>query len=265
MRIGIIGAMIEEIEGIHKWRDMQWQRSVTIGQRQYHVGAKEGHEVVLVFSRWGKVASASTATTLIDHFKVDAIIFTGVAGAVSSDLNVGDVVVANETMQHDMNTPGLFGRFVIPLTDQSYFSTHTVLKATADTAVEAALETINSSTALLRAKLQQFKISALPKMVSGTIATGDQFISDVNTGSELVRAVNLLPTLDLKCVDMESGAVGQVCYEHSIPYIVVRVISDKADHSAQVDFLQFVKEFAAPFDQIIIQHFLEALPTTLSS
>src|SRR5437870_1461374 len=101
MKLGIIGAMPQEIDLIveHLDRDQMTE----IAGRAYHEGRFEGVESVVVFSRWGKVAAASTATALIDRFAVDTIIFTGVAGAVSPSLDVGDVVVADRLMQHDFD------------------------------------------------------------------------------------------------------------------------------------------------------------------
>src|SRR5262249_4269300 len=100
-----MGAMPEEIEGLlGELEDVQVTEA---GMRTYHKGNLWGTSVVLVFSRWGKVAAATTATYLIEHFGVSQLIFTGVAGGVDESLRVGDVVVASTLYQHDMDASPL--------------------------------------------------------------------------------------------------------------------------------------------------------------
>ena len=108
MKIGIIGAMAEEVE--HLTRDIENPCSVTVAKRDYTAGTLFGREVVAAFSRWGKVAAAATTTTLIERFAVDLIVFTGVAGAAAPNLEIGDIVVASASMQYDLDAsvlPGL--------------------------------------------------------------------------------------------------------------------------------------------------------------
>src|ERR1035438_10102382 len=121
MKIGIVGAMPQEIDLIRE--DFETDTVSEIAGRAYHEGRFCGVESVLVFSRWGKVAAASTATTLIERFAVDCIIFTGVAGAVSPLLNVGDIVIAYKLLQHDFDVSpsGMFAQFEIPLLGISRF------------------------------------------------------------------------------------------------------------------------------------------------
>ncbi|MBM3184086.1 MAG: 5'-methylthioadenosine/S-adenosylhomocysteine nucleosidase, partial [Chlamydiae bacterium] len=110
--IGIMGAMLEEIA--HLKEAMSISQIHVKGGREYICGKLFGRDVVLVFSRWGKVASALTATTLISTFNVDQIIFTGVAGGAAFHLNIGDVVIGKELYQHDMDASPLFEKFEIP-------------------------------------------------------------------------------------------------------------------------------------------------------
>src|SRR3990167_8956640 len=118
MKIGIMGAMPQEVDSILS--HMTDVNSIERGSRTYHVGKINSHDVVLVFSRWGKVAAATTATTLITEFKIDQLIFTGVAGASSSDLNIGDIVVSSQLYQHDMRSK-FFPDGEIPLTGITLF------------------------------------------------------------------------------------------------------------------------------------------------
>ena len=101
MTIGVIGAMPEEVALLA--RDLEGARPERRGARDYLRGRLHGRDVVVVFSGWGKVASASTATTLIEVFGVEAVVFTGVAGALAADLAVGDVVIGTELLQHDLD------------------------------------------------------------------------------------------------------------------------------------------------------------------
>src|SRR5205823_1183436 len=115
MKLGIIGAMPQEIDEIA--RDFTREQIEIIAGREYHIGQFGEVASVLAFSRWGKVAAAMTATAMIERFGVDLLIFTGVAGAVHPDLNVGDVVIGNSLIQHDFDASlsGMFAQFEIPL------------------------------------------------------------------------------------------------------------------------------------------------------
>lgn len=119
MKIGILGAMTEEIQIIRdKMEDIKIQ---TIAGRDYYTGKLYGFDTVLVFSRWGKVAASSTATSLINVFNVDLIIFTGIAGAVAKELNIGDIIIGDGLYQHDMDARPIFKRYQIPLTESIIF------------------------------------------------------------------------------------------------------------------------------------------------
>src|SRR5262249_34884857 len=111
-KIGVIGAMNQEIALL--LRDMKHVNQETVGKgkgvRTYCHGSLYGKDAILVFSRWGKVASASTVTTLIGMAGVDLILFTGVAGAISADLHIGDVVIGNRLVQHDLDARPLYPR-----------------------------------------------------------------------------------------------------------------------------------------------------------
>jgi adenosylhomocysteine nucleosidase len=245
MKIGIMGAMNEEVAGIIQ--KMSLKIESTIGGRTYYDGRLDNHAVTVVFSRWGKVASAITAANLITQFHVDHIIFIGVAGAADPSLNIGDIVIADQLVQHDMNTVPLFPRFEIPLTNTSYFKANQFLLSYTKTAITQLLPTPGKFTSPL--------FGANTQVREGTTATGDQFMSDAKIVQELLQAIpNLL------CFDMEGAAVAQTCQDFQIPLQVIRIISDKADHSAHVDFPTFIKTLAAPMGEQIIRSVLNLLP-----
>ncbi|MHB8392394.1 MAG: 5'-methylthioadenosine/adenosylhomocysteine nucleosidase [Acidobacteriaceae bacterium] len=257
MKLGIIGAMPEEIVRIAE--DLEHEKTQTIAGREYHIGRFNGIDTVLVFSRWGKVAAAATATALIERFQVDCIIFTGVAGAVSTALQVGDVVIADRLIQHDfdVSAAGMLPKFAIPFLGISYFTVEERLVELARTAAEEYLnlpgppKTSPPPPAKLTAGAMPIRVIPegirTAKVHIGTIASGDQFIAHPEKLETLrVEIPNLL------CVEMEGAAVAQVCHEYQLPYLVIRAISDKADHSAPMDFLTFVNEVARHYSHGIL-------------
>ena len=117
--IGIISAMQEEIQTLLE--NLQNKTTITKGMRTYHKGLLFNKPVVLVFSRWGKVAAATTTTQLINDFEIDEIIFTGVAGSIQNHINIGDIVIGKNLYQHDMDASPLLEPFEIPLLQKKYF------------------------------------------------------------------------------------------------------------------------------------------------
>ncbi|MBI9017573.1 MAG: 5'-methylthioadenosine/adenosylhomocysteine nucleosidase [Phycisphaerae bacterium] len=252
MKIGIMGAMHEEIA---LFRDSMVDVSTQIrGMREYTSGKLAGCDVVVVFSRWGKVAASATATTLIERFDVDMLIFTGVAGAMAAELEVGDIVIADSLIQHDMDVSFLPNtkKFEIPLLGVSNFTVDDIYVQLAQSAAQSYL-TNDLRTNVPENTLVSFNVTE-PKVVVGLIASGDQFIADPAIADKLCSQ---LP--GLQCVEMEGAAVAQVAYEHSIPCIVMRTISDKADHSAAVDFQQFTIDVASHFTCGSVMRLLESL------
>lgn len=246
IKIGIMGAMAQEVA--HLKKSMIIASEETIAGRIYYSGTLIDAEIVLAFSHWGKVAAASTATTLINKFNVDAIIFTGVAGAVSEKLNIGDVVIGTGVYQHDMDARPFFEQFQIPLTNNIVFKLDLNGIDKATKASEFFLSTINHH--IDSNKLTKFFISN-PKVYTGIIASGDRFIADTLTHGNLK-----LPSENVLAVEMEGAAVAQVCNDYNIPFTVIRTISDKADHTASIDCLSFMNEIAGEYSAGIVQRML---------
>lgn len=249
MKIGIMGAMQEEVAGLLRY--LEEPVRTTCGMRDYHTGRLSGHDAVVVFSRWGKVAAASTATTLIERHGVDFIVFTGVAGAIDPALNVGDIVIADALVQHDLDASAVPGirRFEVPLLGVRTFPVDTRV---VDRALASAWHFIREdmAQAVPAETLAAFGIAS-PRACAGLIASGDQFIASPAKAAALARE---LP--GLRCVEMEGAAVAQVAHEHGIPCVVLRTISDKADHTAGVDFPRFLTGIASPFTCGVVLRFL---------
>lgn len=253
MKIGVVGAMPQEIAVLK--RDLENVRRQTRGMREYMEGTLYGRDVVLVLSRWAKVAAASTVTTLIEVFRVDLVVFTGVAGAIDVALEIGDVVIASALVQHDLDARPLFRRFEVPLLDQVVFETPPALVALARQSAQAYLHGPIHRDVPVEV-LGAFGIRSPPKVCEGLIVSGDQFIADPAVVLRLGAALSSAGLPPPLCVEMEGAAVGQVCYEHGIPVAVMRTISDKANHSAATAFAPFVEQVASYFSAGIVKELI---------
>jgi len=242
MKVGIMGAMPQEISLLQQ--ALRNTRRQTRGMREYLQGTLYDKDAVLVFSRCAKVAAASTATTLIEVFGVDLIVFTGVAGAADESLEVGDVVVGTALVQHDLDARPLFRRFEVPLLDKIVFEAPPKLVALAERSAELYLHT-QLGQDVSPESLSAFGIKPPPKVRTGLIVSGDQFIANPETLISLRSALLSAGLPAALCVEMEGAAVAQVCHEHGIPVIVMRAISDMADHSAAIAFTPFVEQIAS--------------------
>ena len=210
-RILIMGAMTEEIDKLLSV--MTHEREELWNGFRLHLGELDGRAVIVCKSGIGKVFAALITQHLIDSYRISHALFTGVAGAVSESLEPGDIVLGAQLLQHDMNASALgFKRGHIPFTDYLHFPGDPIL-------LKAARECVLSDVHIL----------------SGCIGTGDQFITDKSGLSEL----------EIDCVDMEGCAVAQVCAVNHVPSLIIRVISDKADGSAKIDFAANLPRFAS--------------------
>ena len=247
--IGIISAMEEEIQTL--LHHLENKKSIQKGMRTYFYGRLFDKEIVLAFSRWGKVASATTTTQLINDFGVQQVIFTGVAGSVSGNVNIGDIVIGKNMYQYDMNASPLIKPLEIPLLERTYFETNTPNRKLLLEAVQQFLSdfphhiNINES--------EKFNIYR-PKVFIEDIGSGDQFIS---TKKQIETIKSSIPSIG--CVEMEGAAVAQVCYEYKMPYSIFRTISDKADDNAHVEFQKFAKEIASKYALGVIKNYFELI------
>ena len=231
-RLAIVGAMHEEIAALRPCLDDV--RTERRAGREFHLGRLDGHDVILVRCGIGKVAAATTAAVLLDAFDVGALLFTGVAGGLGAGVRVGDIVVASDLLQHDMNAEPLFPRWEVPLTGRARFDADAAWVARllqASRAVAAA--NVHADTAVIH---------------QGLVVSGDRFVA-TRAESDLLRAA--LP--DALAVEMEGAAVAQVCHDFGRPFGVVRTVSDRADDAAHGDFQRFVCEVAAPYSRDIVR------------
>jgi len=247
-RLGIMTAMDEEFSLIAQ--RFSGAHSELVGPRKFLRVVRGDHELILVSSRIGKVAAGVTSTLLIDRFNVDSILFTGVAGAATAEVRVGDIVVADALVQHDFDLKGVMGfeRFDIPLLGARELACSRELALLAQQAAHSLI-----SNADYRRGVAGFTSHA-PHVHRGIIASGDTFICDDDERDELARSIT-----NLKCVEMEGAAVAQVCIEHNVPFAVARIISDEASHQASIDFGAFVQSAAAVGSDLFVESFVGQL------
>lgn len=216
-------------------QEMEQRNSTTFQGITYYEGILCEVPVVVCKSGVGKVNAAICTQLLIDRFQVDSVIFTGVAGAVHPDLEIGDIVISTSCQQHDLDaTPLGFAKGTIPFQETSIFPADEQLVAWA-----------KDASALVEGA----------KVFTGKVLSGDQFISDVET----VR--DLREQFDGYCVEMEGAAVAHVCYLSEVPYVVIRSMSDRADQSAHINFVEFT-ELAAERSCSIVTQMLKHLNKT---
>lgn len=242
--IGILGAIPQEINGIIDSLENKTQK--VIANRTYYQGTIANQKVVVVYSRIGKVAAAATVATLLLEFNVSSVMFIGVAGAISPDVKVGDVVVAKDLVQYDMDASPIRPAYEIPLLGKTFFETHQSWSNQICQTIEQILEPNYLTSVISKQELDKFDITA-PRVHFGTIASGDQFFS---TSEQKTNLQNALP--QVLCVEMEGAAVAQVCYEFDVPCVVIRTISDNANQQASYSFQSFVEQISLIYGQQII-------------
>ena len=223
--IGIIGAMHEEIVELKSL--MENIEEINLASFVYYKGKIEGKNVVLVESGIGKVNSAVCTTLLLQEFKVEKLIFTGVAGGIGNDINVGDIVISTDLVQHDVDVSAFgLNLGVIPRMKNSFFMADSDLRALA--------------------KKSALKIFDPSKVREGRILSGDQFINGIDK-------INWLrDTFKGEACEMEGASVAHVCELFGVPFVVLRAISDKANDDAKVDFAEFVHLASKNSKEIVV-------------
>ena len=231
MKIAIMGAMVEEIDpflsvGEHEplLKYFKKHNDIEYGGNIYHEAKYRDLDIVLSYSKIGKVFSALTAATMIEKFGCEMLLFTGVAGAVSPDLNIGDLVAATQLCQHDLDITA-FGH------PHGYVPEGKVY-------VEPSRELLHIAKEVADERGIDLK--------KGIIATGDQFIADPK------RKKWIADTFDADAIEMEGASVAVVCDSLEVPFFVLRAISDAADMDAAFDFDEFLKHSSKVSSSFIV-------------
>lgn len=213
-KLAIMGAMEEEIEPL-----LEYFENVNIvefaNNRYYEVNYK-GLDIVIAYSKIGKVFASLTATTMIEKFGCDMLLFSGVAGAVNPRLKIGDLIIANKLCQHDLDITA-FGH------PNGYVPGGKVFVETSRELREVAKKVANENNI---------------EVLEGTIATGDQFVHNSETKEFIAKVFNA------DALEMEGASVAVVCDCLEVPFFILRAISDSADMDAGFDFDEFLKSSA---------------------
>ena len=215
MTIGIIGAMEEEVAVLKQ--EMDIEETVDYASMQFCKGTLCGKDVVIVRSGIGKVNAAICAQILADKFNVDVLINTGIAGSLDAAIDIGDMVISTDLVEHDMDAT-IFGDPLgqVPRMDTFSFPAEKDLIEKAVAANEEANPDI--------------------KTFTGRIVSGDQFVSSAEVKEKLVK------NFQAKCTEMEGAAIAHAAYLNKVSCVIIRAISDKADNSATMDYPTFEKK-----------------------
>ena len=206
--LGIIGAMDGEVENLKESAHIT--ETLKRADMEFNKGTLNDTDVVIVKCGVGKVNASICCQILIDLFNVTHIINTGLAGSLTPDARIGDIVLSTDALQHDFDvTPIGFAKAEIPFTGLSSFKASEELR-------RIALEATSS--------LHDIHV------IEGRICSGDKFISNASEKNEIIK------NFGGACCEMEGASVAQTCYLNHIPFLVVRAISDSADDSASKDF-----------------------------
>jgi adenosylhomocysteine nucleosidase len=215
-KLGIVGAMQEEVETL--LAQMENKTATTVAGSTFYEGKLSGLSAVVVQCGIGKVNAALCVQILSDRFGVTHVVNTGIAGSLCAELDIGDLVISEDAMYHDFDCVHFgypFGK--VPGMDVTAFPADPGMMALA---MEAAQQVHPGH------------------VTSGRVASGDQFIA-----SEAVKE-KIIANTQAICTEMEGAAIAQTAYRNGIPFVILRAISDKADHSVEMDYPTFEKQAA---------------------
>lgn len=215
MMIGIIGAMDEEVAALKEM--MEVEEVITRASMDFVKGVLEGKEVTVVRSGIGKVNAAICAQILASEFHVDMLINTGIAGSLDARIDIGDMVISEDALHHDMDATS----FGYPLGEVPRMN---ILAFKAD---EKLVELAKEANAEANPDIHTF---------TGRVVSGDQFVADDAVKQKISENFGGL------CTEMEGAAIAHAAYLNDISYVIIRAISDKADGSATVDYPTFEKK-----------------------
>ena len=218
MKIGIIGAMQEEVAQLKA--EMNDVIITSKASMDFYEGKLGDKDVVVVQSGIGKVNAGICTQILVDVFAVDLVINTGIAGSLRAEINIGDIVVSTDTVQHDVDAT----EFGYVLGEIPRIGT---------IAFKADAKLIEQAVASCR------EVNKDINVFSGRVVSGDQFIADNATKQKIIS------NFDGYCTEMEGAAIAQAAYLNQLPFVIIRAISDKADDSAQMDYPTFEKQAIA--------------------
>ena len=213
-KLAIMGAMQEEIEPLlAHFKDVN---VVEYANNKFYEVSYNGLEIVIAYSKIGKVFASLTASTMIEKFGCDTLLFSGVAGGINPKLQIGDLIIADKLCQHDLDITA-FGH------PHGFVPGGKVFVETTKELRDVAIKVANENNL---------------KVIEGTIATGDQFVHS-NERKQFIEN-----TFNADALEMEGASVAVVCDALNVPFFILRAISDTADMDAGFDFDEFLKSSA---------------------
>ncbi|RXJ54646.1 5'-methylthioadenosine/adenosylhomocysteine nucleosidase [Candidatus Marinarcus aquaticus] len=222
-KLAVMGAMEEEIEPLlEHFNDV---KITEFAKNKYYEVTYNGLEIVIAYSKIGKVFASLTASTLIEKFGCDTLLFSGVAGGINPELKIGDLIIANKLCQHDLDITA-FGH------PHGFVPGGAVF-------VETSIE--------LNSIAKEVASENGLKVIEGVIATGDQFVHS-NERKEFIES-----TFKADALEMEGASVAVVCDALNVPCFILRAISDTADMDAGFDFDEFLKSSAKNSAEYLIK------------
>ena len=213
MKLGIIGAMSVEVETLR--HNMTGLTAVERAGMTFYQGELEGVPAVVVVCGVGKVNAAMCVQILCDCFGVTHVINTGIAGSLCAELDIGDLVISRDAMYHDFSCHDLNPAYVVGQVPG--------LKLLRFPADEKLISCAESAA----------KMTDTPHVRIGTVASGDQFISNKAVKEQIIANTGAF------CTEMEGAAIAHTAWRNGVPFVIIRAISDKADDSAQMDYPTF--------------------------
>ena len=226
MKVGIIGAMDVEVELLKKHvREGGELEHIQLGTLEFSAGRLGEHEVIISQCKVGMVNAAVAAQVLTGHFGVDTVVNTGVAGSLDATIDIGDIVVAKDAVNHVMDVCNLgYKPGQPPGFDRVEFTCGEQLQQAAFDAAKELGVTAHS----------------------GRVASGDVFVREA-ADKEHIRSV-----FDASCCEMEGAAIAQVCWTNKVPFVIVRAISDKADGTDHIDYPTFEEKAARDCAELVV-------------
>lgn len=251
MRVAILSAIEAEIAGVRELSSVD--RVEYSGSKSFHLQTIQGADCITTVTSVGKVAAAQTMSVLAERYAPSYVIVVGTAGALHEDEKIGDVVIANRLFQHDVDLRPFRPRFELGVLGKAYFHSDEQLKKIAN---DAAQDFFDSENFLKKEMILKTFGIRKPAIFHGDIATGDLFFSE----HYMQYKKNLLQDApQALAVEMEGAAIAQVCSDLNIPFVVLRFISDRADGSASIDYLEFLNQIAAWYGKEIVSRLIQQL------
>ena len=236
---GLLGAFAAEVSLVKQ--SLEDSKTVLIDGIPFTTGLIGNQRVVVAETGIGKVNAAMTTALLLSHFHPRQVLFTGIAGGTNPALQPGDIVIARQTIHHDYQyitfekQPSIQTRNAVTgEKNPAYFNADSVMLARAQAVARSVVFDPIPGT------------SRPPSVLTGTVVTGDQFISSAKKVAELRQTFNADAT------EMEGAAVAQVCYQMQVPHLVIRSLSDRADANARTDMLSFYQTAARNSARLVL-------------